>query len=99
MIDPCFKPHQEELSTLKEELERLQIELGELKQGDGVSVKHVNMSTKRLDVTKKDGVAVDPVEAERREKVKDAMIHAWSSYEKYAWGHDELQHQHACSNL
>jgi hypothetical protein len=19
------------------------------------------------------------------------MIHAWSSYEKYAWGHDELQ--------
>ena len=49
------------------------------------------MSTKRLDVTKKGGVAVDPVEAERREKVKDAMIHAWSSYEKYAWGHDELQ--------
>lgn len=67
------------------------LQLGELKQGDGVSVKNVNMSTKRLDVTKKDGVAVDPVEAERREKVKDAMIHAWSSYEKYAWGHDELQ--------
>lgn len=33
----------------------------------------------------------DPIDIERREKVKDAMRHAWSSYEKYAWGHDELQ--------
>ncbi|PWA85792.1 alpha-mannosidase [Artemisia annua] len=88
-----LREHEEELSTLKEELERLQIELGELKQGDGVSVRKVSMSTKRLDVSKKDDVAIDPVEAERREKVKDAMIHAWSSYEKYAWGHDELQPQ------
>jgi hypothetical protein len=23
--------------------------------------------------------------------VKAAMLHAWSSYEKYAWGFDELQ--------
>ncbi|MBA0748582.1 hypothetical protein Gogos_002575 [Gossypium gossypioides] len=27
---------------------------------------------------------------QRREKVKEAMIHAWSAYEKYAWGNDEL---------
>lgn len=33
----------------------------------------------------------DPVAAERRDKVKDAMLHAWSSYEKYAWGFDELK--------
>ena len=33
----------------------------------------------------------DPVDIQRRQKVKEAMIHAWSSYEKYAWGHDELQ--------
>lgn len=33
----------------------------------------------------------DPIDAERREKVKEAVIHAWSSYEKYAWGQDELQ--------
>ena len=33
----------------------------------------------------------DPIDVERREKVKEAMIHAWSSYEKYAWGKDELQ--------
>lgn len=33
----------------------------------------------------------DPIDKERREKVKEAMIHAWSSYEKFAWGQDELQ--------
>lgn len=33
----------------------------------------------------------DPVDKQRRQKVKEAMIHAWSSYEKYAWGKDELQ--------
>jgi len=33
----------------------------------------------------------DPVAAERRDKVKDAMLHAWTSYEKYAWGMDELK--------
>ncbi|KAK8598013.1 hypothetical protein V6N13_095405 [Hibiscus sabdariffa] len=35
----------------------------------------------------------DPVSIERRQKVKDAMLHAWNSYEKYAWGKDELQPQ------
>lgn len=33
----------------------------------------------------------DPVMAERREKVKAAMLHAWTCYEKYAWGMDELK--------
>ncbi|KAL5974120.1 hypothetical protein ACLOJK_030783 [Asimina triloba] len=33
----------------------------------------------------------DPIDIERREKVKEAMIHAWSCYEQYAWGQDELQ--------
>ncbi|KAI4380574.1 hypothetical protein MLD38_006751 [Melastoma candidum] len=33
----------------------------------------------------------DPVTAYRRQKVKEAMLHAWTSYEKYAWGYDELQ--------
>lgn len=36
----------------------------------------------------------DPVAAERRDKVKDAMLHAWTSYEKYAWGMDELKVLH-----
>ena len=43
-------------------------------------------------MTHKD-VPEDPVDIERRQKVKEAMIHAWSSYEKYAWGKDELQVQ------
>lgn len=39
----------------------------------------------------KDFVDIDPINKERREKVKEAMLHAWNSYEKYAWGQDELQ--------
>lgn len=33
----------------------------------------------------------DPVSIQRREKVREAMLYAWMSYEKYAWGKDELQ--------
>ncbi|KAI7737959.1 hypothetical protein M8C21_004921 [Ambrosia artemisiifolia] len=87
------REHEEEILTLKEEVERLQIELGELKHEDVVSVKKTNTTTKKIDMKKMDGLATDPIEAERREKVKDAMLHAWTSYEKYAWGHDELQPQ------
>lgn len=36
-------------------------------------------------------ISDDPIDVERRQKVKEAMLHAWSSYEKYAWGQDELQ--------
>lgn len=39
----------------------------------------------------KEVVPNDPIDIQRQEKVKEAMIHAWSSYEKYAWGQDELQ--------
>lgn len=38
-------------------------------------------------------VQEDPVDAQRMQRVKEAMVHAWSSYEKYAWGQDELQVQ------
>ena len=41
-------------------------------------------------MTQKD-VPQNPVDIERRQKVKEAMLHGWSSYEKYAWGKDELQ--------
>ncbi|XWS16619.1 hypothetical protein CRYUN_Cryun34aG0105600 [Craigia yunnanensis] len=46
-----------------------------------------------LEELKNKVVPNDPIEMQRREKVKEAMIHAWSSYEKYAWGNDELQPQ------
>ncbi|KAL7597762.1 hypothetical protein Lser_V15G25399 [Lactuca serriola] len=87
------REHEEELLKLKEEMERLQNELGELTQEGGVSVKKINTTTKRTDLTKTDSFVPDPIETQRREKVKDAMVHAWTSYEKYAWGHDELQPQ------
>ncbi|KAL8235231.1 hypothetical protein R6Q59_021331 [Mikania micrantha] len=86
------REHEEELLKLKEEVEHLQNELGELKHED-VSYRKTNITTKRIDVKKMDGLVIDPIEAQRREKVKDAMLHAWTSYENYAWGHDELQPQ------
>ena len=51
-------------------------------------------ATKKNTLKDRDGekeVGLDPIDIQRREKVKEAMIHAWSSYEKYAWGQDELQ--------
>ncbi|MCO5559693.1 hypothetical protein L7F22_013294 [Adiantum nelumboides] len=35
-------------------------------------------------------IDTDAIARERRDKVKAAMVHAWSSYVKYAWGMDEL---------
>jgi mannosyl-oligosaccharide alpha-1,2-mannosidase len=77
---------------LNEEVIRLQNTLEELKINNGVSGGKTNPSKLSDGTTKKD-VLDDPINIQRREKVKDAMIHAWSSYEKYAWGHDELQPQ------
>ncbi|XP_027773700.1 mannosyl-oligosaccharide 1,2-alpha-mannosidase MNS1-like isoform X3 [Solanum pennellii] len=68
-------------------------QLEELKNDHSVSGETVNFSRSDGDVGKKIDYTEDPVDAQRREKVKDAMRHAWSSYEKYAWGHDELQPQ------
>ncbi|KAL6662100.1 hypothetical protein ACP70R_001484 [Stipagrostis hirtigluma subsp. patula] len=44
-------------------------------------------------IINKHQLEVDPVNNARREKVKEAMLHAWNSYEMYAWGEDELQPQ------
>lgn len=63
-------------------------QLEELKSLNGEVTKLI--SNKSSSPTRK-AVPEDPVDTLRREKVKEAMIHAWSSYEKYAWGHDELQ--------
>ncbi|KAH0920757.1 hypothetical protein HID58_020775 [Brassica napus] len=74
------REHEVEVIKLTEEVLRLEQMLEELKGvGDGKTL-----------MTQKD-VPEDPVDVERRQKVKEAMIHAWSSYEKYAWGKDELQ--------
>ncbi|WMV34944.1 hypothetical protein MTR67_028329 [Solanum verrucosum] len=87
------RDHQEEISKLNEEVIRLQDLLEDLKNDQSVSGEKMNFSHSGGDVGKKIDYTEDPVDAQRREKVKDAMRHAWSSYEKYAWGHDELQPQ------
>ncbi|OWM89041.1 hypothetical protein CDL15_Pgr023887 [Punica granatum] len=54
------------------------------------SRKHLQVERVRVD----EEIAIeDPVSVARAAKVKDAMLHAWSSYEKFAWGFDELQPQ------
>ncbi|XP_023000181.1 mannosyl-oligosaccharide 1,2-alpha-mannosidase MNS1-like [Cucurbita maxima] len=72
-----LKEHEEEILKLNAEVVRLKSMVGEVNYKPG---------NKEEDVD-------DPIDVERREKVKEAMIHAWSSYEKYAWGKDELQPQ------
>lgn len=37
--------------------------------------------------------ANDPVARERQHAVREAFLHAWRNYEKYAWGFDELRPQ------
>ena len=59
-------------------------------------LKNVNGNAVRTTLirsSKKDVVADEPNEIQQREQVEEAMVHAWSSYEKYAWGQDELQAQ------
>ncbi|KAJ0249058.1 Mannosyl-oligosaccharide 1,2-alpha-mannosidase MNS2 [Hirschfeldia incana] len=74
--------HEFEVSKLNKQVLRLQLMLGDVK-----SVKEdATMRTLK-------NVKEHPVDAVRRQRVKEAMIHAWSSYEKYAWGKDELQPQ------
>ncbi|KAL4584532.1 hypothetical protein LXL04_009135 [Taraxacum kok-saghyz] len=82
------REHEDELFKLKEELLQLQNQLEDLKHDD-ITVNKINTTTSK----NLDELPIDPIENQRREKVKDAMVHAWSSYEKYAWGHDELQPQ------
>lgn len=51
----------------------------------------IHFEDKFNEPTKKNQVHDDPIDIQRRQKVKEAMLHAWTSYEKYAWGEDELQ--------
>ncbi|KAL3511529.1 hypothetical protein ACH5RR_024246 [Cinchona calisaya] len=87
------REHQEEVSKLNEEVMHLQNSLEELKNTQDVQSKKFNFNSKSSDATRRNDASDDPVAIQRRERVKNAMIHAWSSYEKYAWGHDELQPQ------
>ncbi|KAL9665323.1 hypothetical protein QQ045_020741 [Rhodiola kirilowii] len=85
------REHEVEISKLNEEVSKLQNTLEEIKNiyGD-VSAKVV---LREADTSSKKVIKDDPIDIQRREKVKGAMLHAWTSYETYAWGQDELQPQ------
>ncbi|KAL0319530.1 UNVERIFIED_CONTAM: Mannosyl-oligosaccharide 1,2-alpha-mannosidase MNS2 [Sesamum angustifolium] len=83
---------QEEVSKLNDEVTRLHSMLEDIKAAQSGAGK-ANVIAKVSDASRNSDVLDDPIDVQRRGKVKDAMIHAWSSYEKYAWGHDELQPQ------
>ncbi|KAI4355898.1 hypothetical protein L6164_004626 [Bauhinia variegata] len=80
-----------EVNKLNAEVEQLQNLLEELKNAQGDTVRKIDFTGKSIDSGKE--VLDDPIDIQRREKVKEAMLHAWTSYEKYAWGQDELQPQ------
>ncbi|RDX86724.1 Mannosyl-oligosaccharide 1,2-alpha-mannosidase MNS1, partial [Mucuna pruriens] len=85
--------HQEDILKLQEEVTRLQNTLEDIKG------RHMKDSAKSIQndevnkFTKDISVEDDPINIQRRDKVKDAMLHAWTSYEKFAWGKDELKPQ------
>ncbi|KAL6652075.1 hypothetical protein ACP70R_011000 [Stipagrostis hirtigluma subsp. patula] len=79
------REYESEISRLDDEINRLHDQLRKA----GVQLDENPFSDKMS----RNLVEIDPINNERREKVKEAMLHAWSSYVKYAWGMDELQPQ------
>lgn len=85
------REYQEEIAKLDELNEKLMGEIKGIKtQG---SSKEEQFQFMERDIKNKNDEDEDPTARERRDKVKAAMVHAWSSYEKYAWGMDELMPQ------
>ncbi|CAL5011307.1 unnamed protein product [Urochloa decumbens] len=80
------RDYEAEISRLDDEVNRLH---DQLRMAGIYLDEHQNIEN----IIKKHHLEVDPVNNERREKVKEAMLHAWNSYVKYAWGQDELQPQ------
>ena len=72
------------LSYLESQLENMKSNVKE--SGENIQSGHIIRK-----VTEGNSIQDDPINTQRREKVKEAMLHAWTSYEKYAWGQDELQ--------
>ncbi|TVU04358.1 hypothetical protein EJB05_08422, partial [Eragrostis curvula] len=80
------RDYEAEISRLDEEVNRLH---DQLRNAGIYLAEDANIGN----IIKKHHLEVDPVSNARREKVKEAMLHAWNSYVKYAWGQDELQPQ------
>ncbi|XP_019426934.1 PREDICTED: mannosyl-oligosaccharide 1,2-alpha-mannosidase MNS1-like [Lupinus angustifolius] len=86
-----LREHQVEVADLRKELADLHNLLEDLNNAQGGTVGKIGLEGKNVKPIK--DVPDDPIDTQRREKVKEAMLHAWGSYEKYAWGQDELQPQ------
>lgn len=92
------REHEVEISELVAKINRLQDQLEDLTGAKGARDEKNDLPRKnelpgKDDLSGKNDVPVDPVDMQRREKVKEAMLHAWNSYDKFAWGQDELQPQ------
>ncbi|KAI4344474.1 hypothetical protein L6164_011696 [Bauhinia variegata] len=85
--------YQEEILRLKEEVILLKNRLKDANRHVKDSAKSISNGDKIIKSTLSNSIQDDPCNEERRAKVKNAMLHAWTSYEKYAWGQDELQPQ------
>ena len=85
------REHEEDIFRLKQEVTRLRKTLEDIKGHMKDSGESIQKDEKINKFAKGISVEDDPVSIERREKVKDAMLHAWTAYEKYAWGKDELK--------
>ncbi|ESR41000.1 Mannosyl-oligosaccharide 1,2-alpha-mannosidase MNS1 [Citrus sinensis] len=87
------REHEVELSKLNEEATQLRNLLEEIKNNPANVIGKIDHIKQAKQPPGNKAFAEDPIDIQRKQKVKDAMIHAWSSYEKYAWGQDELQPQ------
>ncbi|CAL0335317.1 unnamed protein product [Lupinus luteus] len=91
-----LREHQIEVAELRKELTDLQnlkldlLQLG-VNNSQGGTVEKIDLGGKIIKSSQ--DAPDDPIDTQRREKVKEAMLHAWGSYEKYAWGQDELKPQ------
>ncbi|CAJ1941752.1 unnamed protein product [Sphenostylis stenocarpa] len=85
------KGQQDDISKLKEDVTRLQNSLEDIKGHMKDSTEIIQNEDEVNKFSNDISVEDDPLSIQRRDKIKDAMLHAWTSYETYAWGRDELK--------
>uniref|UniRef100_A0A0D6QXY9 alpha-1,2-Mannosidase n=1 Tax=Araucaria cunninghamii TaxID=56994 RepID=A0A0D6QXY9_ARACU len=87
------REYEAEITRLIEEKIILQNQLEELSKNLGDIGQKIHIQQKLKEIHLGNWFHDDPLNVERRNTIKEAMLHAWTSYEKYAWGFDELQPQ------
>ncbi|KAG8043386.1 hypothetical protein GUJ93_ZPchr0458g22869 [Zizania palustris] len=87
----AFWDRQSLVREYESEISRLDNEINQLHDQLRKAGVHLDENPIGGKISREKLVEIDPINSERREKVKEAMVHAWNSYEKYAWGMDELQ--------